>query len=97
MIILYEVNYHRVSDNEEFHHCVSRISYEKTKGCKLRVGILAITVSESERLPWPETAPGLNPRTSTCQTVSSSLTNNPLPDYHRAGEFAVHTKEKVET
>ncbi|XP_037401197.1 insulin receptor b [Pygocentrus nattereri] len=38
MIILYEVNYHRVSDNEEFHHCVSRISYEKTKGCKLRVG-----------------------------------------------------------
>uniref|UniRef100_A0A4W4FHM5 Tyrosine-protein kinase receptor n=1 Tax=Electrophorus electricus TaxID=8005 RepID=A0A4W4FHM5_ELEEL len=38
MIILYEINYHRVSDNEELHHCVSRISYEKTGGCKLRVG-----------------------------------------------------------
>uniref|UniRef100_A0A4W4FH07 Tyrosine-protein kinase receptor n=1 Tax=Electrophorus electricus TaxID=8005 RepID=A0A4W4FH07_ELEEL len=37
MIILYEINYHRVSDNE-LHHCVSRISYEKTGGCKLRVG-----------------------------------------------------------
>uniref|UniRef100_A0A4W4FJV4 Tyrosine-protein kinase receptor n=1 Tax=Electrophorus electricus TaxID=8005 RepID=A0A4W4FJV4_ELEEL len=33
MIILYEINYHR-----ELHHCVSRISYEKTGGCKLRVG-----------------------------------------------------------
>ncbi|KAK2869300.1 hypothetical protein Q7C36_001171 [Tachysurus vachellii] len=38
MIILYEVNYHRLSDNEEMHHCVSRISYEKNGGCKLRVG-----------------------------------------------------------
>ncbi|KAM9460613.1 insulin receptor b [Clarias gariepinus] len=38
MIILYEVSYHRVSDNEEMHLCVSRISYEKTGGCKLRVG-----------------------------------------------------------
>ncbi|XP_026786253.3 insulin receptor b [Pangasianodon hypophthalmus] len=38
LIILYEVNYHRLSDNEELHHCVSRISYEKNGGCKLRVG-----------------------------------------------------------
>ncbi|KAI5609833.1 insulin receptor b precursor, partial [Silurus asotus] len=38
MIILYEVNYHRLSDNEELHHCVSRISYYRTGGCKLRVG-----------------------------------------------------------
>uniref|UniRef100_A0A8B9K959 Tyrosine-protein kinase receptor n=1 Tax=Astyanax mexicanus TaxID=7994 RepID=A0A8B9K959_ASTMX len=33
MIVLYEINYRR-----ELHHCVSRISYEKTRGCKLRVG-----------------------------------------------------------
>ncbi|XP_062868944.1 insulin receptor b [Trichomycterus rosablanca] len=38
LIMLYEVNYHRLSDNEEMHHCVSRITYEKIGGCKLRVG-----------------------------------------------------------
>ncbi|XP_012683817.2 insulin receptor b isoform X2 [Clupea harengus] len=38
VIILYEVNYKRISDNDELHHCVSRPSYDKVKGCKLRVG-----------------------------------------------------------
>ncbi|KAJ8011510.1 hypothetical protein DPEC_G00058970 [Dallia pectoralis] len=38
MIILYEVNYKRLEDTEEMHHCVSRKMYQQSKGCKLRVG-----------------------------------------------------------
>uniref|UniRef100_A0AAY4DN22 Tyrosine-protein kinase receptor n=1 Tax=Denticeps clupeoides TaxID=299321 RepID=A0AAY4DN22_9TELE len=38
MIILYEVNYKRVSDTEELSMCVSRKNFEKLGGCKLRVG-----------------------------------------------------------
>ncbi|XP_061654340.1 insulin receptor a [Phyllopteryx taeniolatus] len=37
MIILYEVNYKRIGDSEELHHCVSRNMYKTTRGCKLRV------------------------------------------------------------
>ncbi|XP_030628980.1 insulin receptor a isoform X1 [Chanos chanos] len=37
MIILYEVNYKRLGDTEELHHCVSRKTYEDDGGCKLRV------------------------------------------------------------
>uniref|UniRef100_A0A3B1J7U9 Tyrosine-protein kinase receptor n=1 Tax=Astyanax mexicanus TaxID=7994 RepID=A0A3B1J7U9_ASTMX len=37
MIILYEVNYKRLGDTEELHHCVSRKSYITENGCKLRV------------------------------------------------------------
>ncbi|KAL7879359.1 hypothetical protein SRHO_G00016130 [Serrasalmus rhombeus] len=37
MIILYEVNYRRLGDTEELHHCVSRKSYISDGGCKLRV------------------------------------------------------------
>ncbi|XP_051944822.1 insulin receptor a [Hippocampus zosterae] len=37
MIILYEVNYKRIGDSEELHHCVSRSMYKATRGCKLRV------------------------------------------------------------
>ncbi|XP_015220966.1 insulin receptor b isoform X1 [Lepisosteus oculatus] len=37
MIILYEVNYKRLGDSEELHHCVSRKSYSVDQGCKLRV------------------------------------------------------------
>eukprot|EP00064_Thunnus_orientalis_P015399 superscaffoldBa00002846_g15451 len=37
MIILYEVNYKRLGDSEELHHCVSRNMYKMTRGCKLRV------------------------------------------------------------
>ncbi|XP_035392398.1 insulin receptor a [Electrophorus electricus] len=37
MIILYEVNYKRLGDTEELHHCVSRKSYITDSGCKLRV------------------------------------------------------------
>ncbi|XP_076829396.1 insulin receptor a [Brachyhypopomus gauderio] len=37
MIILYEVNYKRLGDTEELHHCVSRKSYSTDSGCKLRV------------------------------------------------------------
>ncbi|XP_057182404.1 insulin receptor b [Triplophysa rosa] len=38
MIILYEVKYIRMSDNYEDQICVSRITYEKNHGCRLRVG-----------------------------------------------------------
>ncbi|XP_051549350.1 insulin receptor-like isoform X1 [Myxocyprinus asiaticus] len=38
MIILYEVKYLRMSDNYEDQICVSRITYEKNHGCRLRVG-----------------------------------------------------------
>ncbi|XP_056148525.1 insulin receptor a [Lampris incognitus] len=37
MIILYEVNYKRLGDAEELHHCVSRNMYKISNGCKLRV------------------------------------------------------------
>ncbi|XP_055740156.1 insulin receptor-like [Salvelinus fontinalis] len=37
MIILYEVNYKRLGDTEEQHHCVSRKMYQQSEGCKLRV------------------------------------------------------------
>ncbi|KAK6311155.1 hypothetical protein J4Q44_G00192100 [Coregonus suidteri] len=37
MIILYEVNYKRLGDTEELHHCVSRKMYQQSEGCKLRV------------------------------------------------------------
>ncbi|XP_033839043.1 insulin receptor a [Periophthalmus magnuspinnatus] len=37
MIILYEVNYKRLGDSEELHHCVSRNMYRQTRGAKLRV------------------------------------------------------------
>ncbi|KAL4658886.1 insulin receptor-like [Arapaima gigas] len=37
LIILYEVNYRRLGDTEELHHCVSRKSYASMKGCKLTV------------------------------------------------------------
>ncbi|XP_077580659.1 insulin receptor a [Stigmatopora nigra] len=37
MIILYEVNYKRIGDVEEQHHCVSRNMYKSARGCKLRV------------------------------------------------------------
>ncbi|XP_066552011.1 insulin receptor b [Amia ocellicauda] len=37
MIILYEVNYKRLGDTEELHHCISRKSYANDNGCKLRV------------------------------------------------------------
>lgn len=37
MIILYEVNYRRLGDTEELHHCVSRKNYVSDGGCKLRV------------------------------------------------------------
>ncbi|XP_073699705.1 insulin-like growth factor 1 receptor [Garra rufa] len=38
MIILYEVKYVRMSDNYEDQICVSRITYEKINGYRLRVG-----------------------------------------------------------
>uniref|UniRef100_A0A673HGJ5 Tyrosine-protein kinase receptor n=1 Tax=Sinocyclocheilus rhinocerous TaxID=307959 RepID=A0A673HGJ5_9TELE len=38
MIILYEVKYMRMSDNYEDQVCVSRITYEKNHGYRLRVG-----------------------------------------------------------
>ncbi|XP_051981156.1 insulin receptor-like, partial [Xyrauchen texanus] len=38
MIILYEVKYLRMSDNFEDQICVSRITYVKNHGCRLRVG-----------------------------------------------------------
>uniref|UniRef100_A0AAZ3NUB5 Tyrosine-protein kinase receptor n=1 Tax=Oncorhynchus tshawytscha TaxID=74940 RepID=A0AAZ3NUB5_ONCTS len=37
MIILYEVNYKRLGDTEELHHCVSRKMYQQSEGCRLRV------------------------------------------------------------
>ncbi|XP_029542574.1 insulin receptor-like [Oncorhynchus nerka] len=37
MIILYEVNYKRLGDLEELHHCVSRKAYTQIGGCRLRV------------------------------------------------------------
>ncbi|CAN9503462.1 unnamed protein product [Ophioblennius macclurei] len=37
MIILYEVNYKRLGDTEELHYCVSRNTYNITRGCKLKV------------------------------------------------------------
>ncbi|KAM4605480.1 insulin receptor a [Polymixia lowei] len=37
MIILYEVNYKRLGDTEELHHCVSRNMYKMSNGSKLRV------------------------------------------------------------
>ncbi|XP_063057164.1 insulin receptor b [Engraulis encrasicolus] len=38
LIILYDVNYKRISDTDELTHCVSRMNYEQMKGCKIRVG-----------------------------------------------------------
>ncbi|XP_048038678.1 insulin receptor b [Megalobrama amblycephala] len=38
MIILYEIKFLRMSDNYEDQICVSRITYEKNHGCRLRVG-----------------------------------------------------------
>ncbi|KAK7945211.1 hypothetical protein WMY93_000939 [Mugilogobius chulae] len=37
MIILYEVNYKRLSDSEELNNCVSRNMYRQNQGAKLRV------------------------------------------------------------
>uniref|UniRef100_A0A6Q2X2L3 Tyrosine-protein kinase receptor n=1 Tax=Esox lucius TaxID=8010 RepID=A0A6Q2X2L3_ESOLU len=37
LIILYEVNYKRIGDIDELHHCVSRKTYVQTGGCRLRV------------------------------------------------------------
>uniref|UniRef100_A0A667YS26 Tyrosine-protein kinase receptor n=1 Tax=Myripristis murdjan TaxID=586833 RepID=A0A667YS26_9TELE len=37
MIILYEVNYKRLGDTEELHHCVSRNMFKMANGCRLRV------------------------------------------------------------
>ncbi|XP_055721877.1 insulin receptor-like isoform X2 [Salvelinus fontinalis] len=37
MIILYEVNYKRLGDTEELHHCVSRKMYQQSEGSRLRV------------------------------------------------------------
>uniref|UniRef100_A0AAZ3S6U2 Tyrosine-protein kinase receptor n=1 Tax=Oncorhynchus tshawytscha TaxID=74940 RepID=A0AAZ3S6U2_ONCTS len=37
MIILYEINYRRIGDPEELHHCVSRKTYAQIGGCRLRV------------------------------------------------------------
>ncbi|XP_076004360.1 insulin receptor a [Genypterus blacodes] len=37
MIILYEVNYKKLGDSEELHHCVSRNMYRTVSGCRLRV------------------------------------------------------------
>ncbi|XP_062306973.1 insulin receptor-like [Osmerus eperlanus] len=37
MIILYELHYKRLGDQEETKHCVSRLTYARLGGCKVRV------------------------------------------------------------